>query len=90
MENGLLISKQNCRIITAFYEEGIVRGFQVEHSDKKSVLGNIYVGKVQNIVKNIHAAFVEFQKGMTGYLSLDDSFVPIHTDGAKDENRVLI
>lgn len=90
MENGLLISKQNCRIITAFYEEGIVRGFQVEHSDKKSVLGNIYVGKVQNIVKNIHAAFVEFQKGMTGYLSLDDSFLPIHTDGAKDENRVLI
>lgn len=90
VKNGLLISKQNHRIITAFYEEGLVRGFQIEHSDKKSVLGNIYVGKVHNIVKNIHAAFVEFQKGMTGYLSLDDSILPIHTDGAIDESRVLI
>ena len=35
VKNGLLISKQNHRIITAFYEEGLVRGFQIEHSDKK-------------------------------------------------------
>lgn len=35
-------------------------------------VGNIYVGKVQNIVKNISAAFVEIQKGMLCYMPLSD------------------
>lgn len=35
-------------------------------------VGNIYVGKVQNIVKNISAAFVEIQKGTLCYLPLSD------------------
>jgi len=55
------------------------------------VLGNIYIGKVRNIVKNINAAFVEFEKGKTGYLSLDMKQCPIHTDGVHyQEGRVLI
>lgn len=42
-----------------------------EYSQKPSV-GNIYRGKVQNIVSNISAAFVEFSKGQIGYLPLHE------------------
>lgn len=35
-------------------------------------VGDIYLGKVQNIVKNIEAAFVEVSKGVLCYLSLSE------------------
>ena len=35
-----------------------------------TLLGNIYIGKVKNIVKNINAAFVEISGGRMCYLPL--------------------
>ena len=37
--------------------------------EEETILGNIYVGKVQNIIKNVNAAFVEIG-GMSCYMSL--------------------
>lgn len=92
MKNKLLITKINGQILTALVQEdGRVCGLQTEPADNQSILGNIYVGKVRNVVKNINAAFVEFQKGQMGYLSLQSAVCPIHTDAVKyQENRVLI
>lgn len=44
-----------------------------------AVLGNIYIGRIQNIVKNINAAFVELMPGMVCYLPLEDIRNPIYT-----------
>ncbi len=41
------------------------------------IYGNVYVGKVKNIVKNIKAAFVEIADGTMCYLSLDKYEAPI-------------
>lgn len=56
------------------------------HSDsyeKKSsdtvALGDIYIGRIQNIVKNINAAFVELTPGNVCYLPLEDIRQPIYT-----------
>lgn len=56
------------------------------HSDsyeKKSsdtvALGDIYIGRIQNIVKNINAAFVELAPGNICYLPLEDIRQPIYT-----------
>ena len=38
-----------------------------------SLIGNIYVGKVKNIVKNIDAAFVEIKKGVLCFLPLSEA-----------------
>lgn len=43
-----------------------------EPVDESSLLGNIYIGKVKNIVKNIAAAFVEISDGIMCYLPLQD------------------
>ena len=47
---------------------------------KETILNNIYIGKVTNIVQNINAAFVEFSKGKTGYLPLDEGVEPQFVD----------
>lgn len=40
--------------------------------EERSLIGNIYVGKVKNIVKNIDAAFVEIKKGVLCFLPLTE------------------
>lgn len=40
--------------------------------EDNSLLGNIYVGRVSNILKNINAAFVDVEKGLSCYLPLED------------------
>lgn len=91
MANQLLITKQEDRILTAWTEEGRICQFQAEPAESEGILGNIYVGKVKNIVKNINAAFVEFQKGQMGYLSLQSFACPICTDSViHEKGRILI
>ena len=58
-----------------FCDIGLNSGENTEHEndyvgDDKA--GNIYVGFVKDIVKNINAAFVEYQKGKIGYFSIAD------------------
>lgn len=52
--------------------------YEVDSSDTV-VLGNIYIGRIQNIVKNINAAFVELAPGKVCYLPLEDIKHPIYT-----------
>lgn len=58
-------------------------GHAVEiHADTEEsqiLLGNVYVGRVQNVAKNIQAAFVEIQPGVVCYLPLDDLKAPVYT-----------
>jgi ribonuclease G len=53
---------------------------EVEPKEKHSILGNVYIGKVQNVVKNINAAFVDIGNGQMGYLSLTNASIH-YTDG---------
>lgn len=47
-----------------------------ERGDAKSFLGNIYVGKVADIVPNIRAAFVEIEDRVPCYYSLEENPQP--------------
>ena len=51
-------------------------------------LGNIYVGRVQNVVKNLNAAFIEIQNGVPCYYSLDDN-TPVYLN-PKNTDRIVI
>ncbi len=57
-----------------------------EHS---SLLGNIYVGKVTSIVKNINAAFVEIEGGIPCYFSLADNPEIIYTKKSNSPRLVI-
>ena len=47
--------------------------------EETSLLGNIYIGKVQNIVKNLNAAFIQFSEQEKGYYSLENFKTPVFT-----------
>lgn len=69
----LLITSVKQGIVSACYEGNKMIQANVEPKESGSVLGNIYLGQVKNIVKNINAAFVEYEKGKMCYLSLKDT-----------------
>lgn len=82
----------NTRIITyikdgvladALYEDGRMMELSLISKENGSILGNIYIGKVKNIVKNIQAAFVEIEHGMLCYLPLEDARYPVYTKPKK-------
>ncbi len=70
--NKLIITGMKGRVLTALLAG--TRPVQLDLEDAgNSILGNIYVGKVQNVVKNIGAAFVDIGGGVTGYYSLEEN-----------------
>lgn len=77
MENKLVITKNENKIISAFFEGKDMVQVSVNTSTEAGILGNIYLGKVKNIVKNINAAFVEISEGRMCYFALDDNRNPI-------------
>lgn len=91
MDSKILVTRNEDKILTIQTEGDKIAKIQAEPAEKSGILGNIYVGKVRNVVKNINAAFVEFSQGQMGYLSLKQKNCPIHTDGVPyQEGRVLI
>lgn len=50
----------------------------LEPQDGQSLLGNIYVGRVKDIVKNLNAAFIEIAPGFPCYFNMDDLKNPLY------------
>ncbi len=53
-------------------EDGKLMDYMHEEKDNKSVIGNIYKGKVMNILPGMQAAFVDIGLEKNAYLFLDD------------------
>lgn len=77
MNRKLIITKYEGRIITVLFENE--EAVELHCSENETMLGNIYVGKVKNIVNNIHAAFVEIADGIECYYGLEENPSPIFT-----------
>ncbi len=68
--NKLIITRLDGRILTALMDD--TRAVQLDFEDQEpSNLGNIYIGKVKDVVPNIRAAFVDLGGGAVGYYSLE-------------------
>ena len=67
-------------VLTSFYLEKDKLTEVHPHLEGRSLLGNIYVGKVKHVVKNIDAAFVEIAGGQTCYLPFKEAQAPVLTN----------
>ena len=76
--SNLVITELGSTLVAAGYQEGKPLWFECRRKDEVSILGNIYVGKVINIVKNIEAAFVQIQDGIICYYSLKENPEPVY------------
>ena len=62
----LLLTRRENKILSILADERRLLQIHAENiteDERTAVVGDIYVGKVRNVVKNINAAFVEFAKG---------------------------
>lgn len=85
MKKQLLITSRKEKIVSSLFEEKELVQVNVEDRENTSLLGNIYVGKVKNIVKNIEAAFVEIADGQMCYLPLGKKEHPIFCNSKKND-----
>ena len=77
MERKILIEKRDNRIRTYFLEDGDIVEIHSAPAEETGAgchrLGDVYVGKVKNIVPNIGAAFIEIEKGVNCYYDMKDA-----------------
>lgn len=66
----IIENKQNRQI--AYVEDGILKEFYKEKEDKKRLEGNIYVGKVVDVLPGMQAAFVDIGEGKNTFLHIRD------------------
>lgn len=74
-------------LVSAKEEEGRICQFHIVREGEEKLLGNIYIGKVKNIRKNIHCAFIEIAPGKMCYYDLEEGEPPLFTNPKKD--RIL-
>lgn len=63
-----ILTRKDGICLNARFEDGELVQLDAADFEDASMTGRIYVGRVQNIVQNIGAVFVEYQKGKTAYL----------------------
>jgi len=78
LDKKLIILRYQDKILTALFEDDRVVELHFDEEQRDSLLGNIYIGRVQKIVKNINAAFIEIEDGIQCYYSLSDNKAPIY------------
>lgn len=80
MKRKLVITKIAEQVVTAVLENEEVVEIHVSDKDTEAYrVGNIYVGKVKNIVPNIQAAFIEIANGVECYYSIPQNPSPHFT-----------
>lgn len=56
----------------ALLEDGVLKEFYVEDSNLELVTGDIYKGRVVNVLPGLESAFVDIGKGKNGFLAASD------------------
>lgn len=76
LNNRIVITKEILHekeyYVTALFEDNRLAEVSCDSTKNLSLLGNIYVGKIKQIVPKINAAFIEIAPGQMTYLPLND------------------
>lgn len=70
--NKAIITEWNNQTFLLIYEEDILMECHPLMKDNSLQIGDIYIGRVEKVVKNIQSAFIRLDKENVGYLPLDD------------------
>jgi ribonuclease G len=81
----ILVTDDGQELRVALVEDGRLAEIYIERPEKKSYLGDIYQGKVENVLGGIDAAFVDFGLEKNGFLYVDDVTAP---EGEKRARRI--
>ena len=77
MKTGMiLVDVQSYMSSVSLVEEGKLKEHYVQYKDSSYITGNIYKGKVENLLTGLQSAFVNFGSTRNGFLSVEE--IPVH------------
>ncbi len=86
MQEILIGGQPECRKI-ALMQEGVMQEYYEEQADHKRLEGNIYLGKVVDVLPGMQAAFVDIGQGKNTYIHLKDILPKVSSvTGNKEED----
>ena len=88
----IISTKINGRLVSALTDDFDIKEFKISESTDGEVsfnIGDIIVGRVENIVKNINACFVEIFPGVQAYLPLTPDMKIIYANGKPGGTPVI-
>lgn len=68
VERIMVVREKSNRTQIAVLEDGVVVEHYVAKSDESSLIGNVYLGRVQNVLPSMEAAFVDIGRGRNAVL----------------------
>ena len=68
----ILLNIESKEIRYALLKNGELRDLIIERKKERQLTGNIYRGKVKNILHNIQSAFIDINEGENGFIHISD------------------
>lgn len=68
VERQMIVRQQEDRIQIGVLEDGVLAEHFVSKTQQDSLIGNVYLGKVQNVLPSMEAAFVDIGRGRNAVL----------------------
>lgn len=71
-EEKILVNVTPSETRVAWVENGVLQEVWIERANKKGLVGNIYIGKVERVLPGMQAAFVDIGLERTAFLHVSD------------------
>ncbi len=68
----ILLNIESKEMRYAVLKNGVLRDLIIERKKERQLTGNIYRGKVKNILHNIQSAFIDINEGENGFIHISD------------------
>ncbi len=89
MKELIVFNREDNKKIIVLFEDGELVEQYEEDENNKSIEGNIYIGKVQNVIKGLQSAFVNIGEKRTALIHAKDILpkVDITKEGQRQEEK---
>jgi len=84
LEKEILVTVDNDETRVAVLEDGILSEIYIERPVLQKTAGNIYKGRVENVLPGMQAAFVDIGLERNAFLYVDDATPPRNGDDDDD------
>src|SRR5271170_2623324 len=68
----ILLNIESKEVRYALLKNGQLRDLIIERKKERQLTGNIYRGRVKNILHNIQSAFIDINEGENGFIHISD------------------
>lgn len=80
MANEIVVDVKNNQIWVAFLEDEELAELCIEQTEHKEIVGNIYKGRVENVLPGMRAAFIDIGIGKNAFLYIGDALFDSDTE----------